>query len=95
MDDIQLKQRLRSVGMTCFVNYFHLFSDFSLSHERVAEILIEREGWEKASTRHRRVRGAHSIIEAGRAKDALTLVADSQMLPASVTSRARSLLKTL
>ena len=95
MDEIQMEQTLRSVGKACFVNYFMMFADPSLQDETVARNLSEREGWSEASALNWRVRGARRIIAAGRAKDALIVIADSRRLPAKTRDRAVSLLKRL
>ena len=80
MNDDQLKDILRSVGMTCFVKYLRLFTNRSLSDVEVAGRLVKREGWAEISTLHRRVRGARRIIAAGRVRDALMLIQDSDRL---------------
>ena len=94
MNDDQLKDRLRSIGMTCFVRYFRLFADPSLSNADVTSRLVKREGWAPISTLHRRVRGARSIIDAGRARDALMVIKDSEKV-AFLRPDVDSLLKEL
>ena len=93
MDDQQLDRTLWSIGKACFVNYFREFSDCKLSAETVADILAKREGWDHHAALHFRTRGARRIIQAGRAKDALTLIANSPRMPASVKSRALTLVE--
>ena len=80
LNDDQVRETLRSVGMTCFVKYLRLFGNSSLSAEEVARRLVRREGWAEASTLHRRVRGARRIIDAGRTRDALMLIKESEKL---------------
>ena len=77
MNDAQLERRLNSVGKGCFVDYFHRFSDWSLTNQDISEILQEEMGYmEKASLT--RVSGALRIIKAGRAIDALEIVRGSR-----------------
>ena len=77
MNDSQLERRLNSVGKGCFVDYFHRFSDWSLTNQDVAEILQEEMSYmEKASLT--RASGARSIIKAGRAIDALEIISGSK-----------------
>ena len=83
---------MQSIGKSCFVNYFPEFSDLSLSDEAVACILVEREGWDEAATLYFRVRGARRIIRAGRAEDALLLIAASPRM-SKLKSRALSRLR--
>lgn len=94
MNDEHLTRALNSIGKTCFVKYFTQFSNPTLSDERVARILVRREGWAYTSALHRRTREARRIIDAGRAKDALMQVIDSPspIITTEVKSRARSLL---
>lgn len=92
MDDEQLGRTLQSVGKSCFANYFTEFSDLSLPDRALSRMLAEREGWSEVSTLHRRVRGARRIIRAGRANDALLLIADSPGVPSRVRLRALSCL---
>ena len=94
MSDDQLKDTLRSVGMTCFVKYLRLFADRSLSDVEVARRLVRREGWAEISTLHRRVRRARRIIAAGRAEDALMLIKNSERL-ASLRPDAEALLREM
>ena len=94
MNDKTLDRTLRSIGKACFVNYFTKLSDLSLSDEAVARILVEREGWDEAPTLHFRVRGARRIIRAGRAQDALKLIAASPRMR-ELESRALLLLQSL
>ena len=92
MNDKKLERTLQSIGKACFVNYFTEFSDLSLSDDAVARILVEREGWDEASTLHFRVRGARRIVKTGRTQDALMLIAASPRMR-RLESRALSLLR--
>ena len=73
MTDKQLDRTLRSIGKACFLAYYELFSDFSLSDNDVATMLVEREGWDEDTALALRVRGARRIIKVGRGRDALVL----------------------
>ena len=95
MNDKQLDRTLQSIGKACFVNHFTELSDLSLPNEAVARILVEREPeWDEASALHFRVRGARRIIKAGRAQDALRLIAASPKMR-ELKSRALALLDAL
>ena len=91
MTDEQLDRNLRSVGKECFVTYFEIFSDRQLENIDIAE-RIQRERscytWKSCNSRtsHARV-----IINAGRAKDALILVADSKHRSITSEIKARAL----
>ena len=95
MNDTQLDRTLRSVGKACFVKYFRLFADRSLSGEAVARLLVEKEGYMSVSARGFRVRGSRRIIEAGRARDALLIVRDSPRVPQHIKDKAARLATTV
>ena len=104
MNDQQLERNLRSVGMTCFVNYFHEFASRSLPNDAVAGILLEGEirpelgGQRKRYTENScrsRVSHARSIINAGRAQCALGMIAVADRLRLEVRKQAEALAKEL
>ncbi len=80
MNDSQLNRRLNSIGMGCFTEYFHLFSDLSLTRREVAEILCEETGYTRDSC-GMRTRKARSIINSGLALNALERVCVSRAKP--------------
>ena len=43
MNDATVLRNLRSMGMTCFVEYFHEFADESLSRQDLIELLLQEE----------------------------------------------------
>ena len=77
MNDEQLKRRLQSVGMACFVTYFRNFGDFSLPNEDLAELIRTERGYTEKACRSR-ISHARSIIKAGRAKDAFAMIANAK-----------------
>lgn len=91
MDDWQLQNYLRSVGMRCFVKYFGELADDALSNQALIEILQEREGYREKSCRSR-VIIARSIIKAGRARDALLMVANAGRVSRCTAEKAKELL---
>ena len=90
MDDWRLKNNLRSVGMRCFVKYFGEFADDALPNQALVEILREREGYREQSCRSR-VITARSIIKAGRARDALLMVANAGRVSRCTAEKAKEL----
>ncbi len=86
MDDDKLDRYLQSVGKRCFVNYFDDFAS-GLPSDAVVELLMKNEGYAEKATRAR-VSTARSIIEAGRARDALTKIGRSERVPDSVRDQA-------
>ena len=90
MDDQQLNRALRSVGMSCFIKYFREFSNLSLSNQSVAEMLMERETYTDKSCISR-VGHARSIIRAGRARDALLMIANAANVSGHTAEQARAL----
>ena len=96
MTDEQLDRNLRSVGKECFVTYYEAFSDRQLENIDIAE-RIQRERhytWKACNSRTSHARG---IINAGRAKDALILVANSKhwIITSEIKSRALTLAECL
>ncbi len=88
-----MRSHLKSLGMGCFVNYFEKFRDLSISNQEVAEILQEEMGY-KVPASHSRTSTARSIIKAGRAIDALDLIAGSNAAP-TVRDRAARIATSL
>ena len=92
MDDLQLDRNLRSIGKECFVTFFGMFCDGSRSSgEAAAQIKAERDyTWKSCRSRTSKAR---SIIEAGRAADALDMVSlsTSPKVPAEIKERASKL----
>ena len=58
MNDEQLVEYLRKMGMTCFVKYFYEFSDESLSSRYLIDLLRRKEGYTEGSCRTRVARPA-------------------------------------
>ncbi|TRL36106.1 hypothetical protein FM996_06190 [Methylosinus sporium] len=94
MNDNQLARRLRSVGMACFVQYFELFSDKSISNAAAAAIIVAKESYAETAT-NTRVSLARRIIREGRARDALRMIAGATNVDPEAASRARSLVSTI
>lgn len=94
MNDQRLERNLQSVGMTCFVRYFHEFASRSLPNDAVAGILLERERYTEHSCRSR-VSHARSIINAGRAQRALGMIAVADRLCLGVRKQAEALAKEI
>ena len=74
MDDHQMLQTLRSVGMEVFDTFYDQFADETLTNQQVIALLMERRGYAEPATQSR-VSGARSIIRAGRGTDALRVCA--------------------
>ena len=91
MVDEQLKELLGKVGMNCFVTYFEVFSDQHLRNIDVAERIQREPPRYTLNSCNTRTSKARSIINAGRAKDALTLVANSKHWSITSGIRARAL----
>lgn len=90
MNNEQLERSINSIGKGCFVKYFEEFSNMSISKEDLIERLMKTEGY-KESGSTTRVSQARRIINAGRAKDALLIIASSNRVPASVSKLASEL----
>lgn len=90
MNDGQLERSINSIGKACFVKYFDNFSNKSISREDLIEKLMETEGY-KESGCVTRVAQARRIIDAGRSKDALIIIASSNRVPLAVSKRANQL----
>jgi hypothetical protein len=77
MNDDQLLRNLRSVGMTCFVEFYEMFTSESMSRDDVIEKLKSAKNYtEKASGT--RVSNARSIILSGLANQALQMIVNSE-----------------
>lgn len=89
MNDQELERNLQSVGKGCFVKYFGEFASNSPTSD-VVEILLQCEPYTEKSCRSR-VSHARSIISAGRAQDALLMIADAKVSSAT-REQAKALL---
>ncbi|MGA9658648.1 MAG: hypothetical protein WBQ60_06080 [Asticcacaulis sp.] len=87
MEDHQLVRSLQSIGKSCFVKHFELFSDASISDMDAMAFLMDTEGYEQTGSRTR-VTQARRIIEAGRAKDAMKLVAEAKIEDSGLSDKA-------
>ena len=76
MNDCQLERNLISVGKECFVTYFELFDNSQLSNQEVSKQIQTDRGYTWKSCLSR-TSHARSIIRAGRARDALEKIIDS------------------
>ena len=90
----QQQRNLQSVGMACFVNYFDEFTNPSRPNWAVAEILRQRESYTPSSCSGR-VSTARSIIKAGRAHDALLLIAAASKMDYRTAQQAKTLADNL
>ena len=94
MNDATVLRNLRSMGMTCFVEYFHEFADESLSRQDLIELLLQEEDYTEESCGSRAT-CARSIIRAGRAKVALNLNVEAGKVPNRIKDEARRLRDSL
>ena len=94
MDDWVLTQKLRDLGMGCFVTYFHEFANSKLSRQSVIRILREREGYTEGSCESR-TDNARNIIVAGRAGDALQLIIGNPNVDYRIKEKAKALAEAL
>lgn len=90
MNEKQLKRCIQSIGKACFVQYFQEFSDPNLSREDLIEMLMAKEGYEETGSTTR-VTQSRRIISAGRADDALEIIANSVKVPYPFRKKARDL----
>lgn len=80
MNDDRLERTLRSIGKSCFVKYFCMFIDQSLTDRDIINILIRQEGYTESSSQTR-VSKARKIIKSGRAEDTLRNIIQSERIP--------------
>jgi len=92
MAGTDLVRLLNSVGKSTFVRYYRQFSDRTLSHEDLVE-LLPKEYTLKA--RHTRVSKARRILDEGLHRQALELIANAERVDEQTVRRARELLKEL
>ena len=85
MTDKKLQDALQSMGMACFIKYYHEFCDLSLSTDDIAQLMIDnRETW---TTKLDRAYTGRRIVQSGRIEDALTRIIGSN---ASVQTRRQA-----
>ena len=90
----KLKRELRSIGKACFVKYFDLFADPSLSDSEAADRLRRKEGYTAKSCRSR-VSKARGVIKDGWTERALVDISASKNVPQEIAERARELASEL
>ena len=91
MSDEKLKQYLHGTGMACFVKYFRKFANDTLSNAEIIEQIRKNEGYTKQACQTRTSK-ARSIIKAGRSRDALKKVSESQKVCSWAREKAQHLL---
>ncbi len=91
MDDQQLKRSLQSIGMACFVKYYEMFADSSVSNDTAVDALMKQEKYSESGSRIR-VNQSRRIIREGRRDDALEHIAQSNRIDSKWTGKAKSLL---
>ncbi|MCY4091421.1 MAG: hypothetical protein OXF62_11435 [Caldilineaceae bacterium] len=92
MTDDQLNEALRAIGKAVFVRYYEKFADETLARDQVADLLISENGYNAQATVSR-VGNARRIFRAGRARDALRIIAASSRLGQGVKDEARRLIR--
>ena len=91
MNDQKLDRYLQSVGKECFVTYYELFSNPSLRNVDIANQIQQERGHYKWKSCQSRPSKARSIIDAGRARDALLLIHQSESKRISDRTREKAL----
>lgn len=94
MKDVQVYAKLRSMGMTCFVKYYHDFANKSLSRHDLTQMLIRREGYTPDACATR-ISNARTIMRAGDAKMALEMIIQADKVPKHIRDEARKLCSNL
>ncbi|AOR60100.1 DUF6998 domain-containing protein [Pectobacterium parmentieri] len=89
-----LAERLKAIGMECFVNYYHHFANSNLSSADIIEQMHSHEGYTEKSCRTR-LSKARKVIRDGLSIEALTLIADSGRIQDSVKKSALKLISDL
>ena len=93
MDSVQLERKLQSIGKECFVSYFRIFGDETLSNEEVSGILVDERGYRFLASRSR-CSAARSIIRTGKAKEAFLMIADSRRVEPEIREIAARMAAT-
>ncbi|WP_392383972.1 hypothetical protein [Marinomonas primoryensis] len=93
MEDKKLSRYLQSVGQACFVRYFEEFSSDTLSRDALIAKLRDQTTYTEKSCASR-VSKARSILNAGLAEKALSLIAlsSSRRVSEEIKEKARSYL---
>lgn len=94
MKDVQVYAKLRSMGMTCFVKYYHDFANESLSRHDLTQMLIKKEGYTPDACATR-ISNARTIIGAGDARVALELIVQADKVPKHIRDEASKLCSKL
>lgn len=92
---MDLIRKINSVGKASFVENFELFKRFvsgKIDRETIIEQLIQL-GVSNRAGASIRVGNAKLIFEAGKQNEALEIIANSEKVPQSITTKARVLLK--
>ena len=92
MTDYQLQEALRSIGKENFVRYYEQFADESSARDRIVELITIENGYRMPAT-IARVSNARRIFKAGRAQDALHIIAESTRLDDHIKNEARRLMR--
>lgn len=91
MENKRLTRYLNSVGKECFVTYFSLFNDNSMTNQEIAEIIQEEKGYTYKACSSR-TGHARMIIREGGSIEALTIISKSNRLDYEIIKKAESYL---
>lgn len=94
VEEKRLVRCLNSVGKECFVKYFALFSNESMSNKEIADI-IEAENEYTRKSCDSRTSHARMIIRDGDAKEALHIVSSSKRLEIKTRLKAKEIIKNI
>jgi hypothetical protein len=91
MDDTQLRRLLKSVSMEYFVAEQPALTNFTISDQELIDKRRQTPSYTERSCRTR-ITKSRAIIRAGRAKDALAIIARSSRVPREISDGAAHLL---
>jgi hypothetical protein len=94
MKQEQIKRNLQSVGMACFVKYFRLFSDKTITDASAVKTLRGQEGYTESGSRTR-VSVSRRLIAQGHARTALSMVTNAEKVDVTTRRTAHTLLNEL
>ena len=89
MNNEQFERNLQSVGQACFVEFFDDFSSKTISREDVVELLSSKTKYTEKSCISR-TGHARSIINAGRAQEALEKIINSSSARVTVPTKEKA-----
>lgn len=92
-EEYDINEMLNKIGKTVFVNFYYEFKDFSISDEKLSQILLEKNPKSKTSKQSFRIPRARRLFKDGKQIEALNIIYNSERLDIDIRMKALDIIK--